>query len=363
MAKEILNFVLKRRMKRKIKDKKTGGPDFQRYFGSEMSGSERNSFERDLQKDPFASEAEEGWEMVSPEEAKNDLSDLGNRLKGRTGKRKGISYYYSIAASVAVLMILSTVWLFVSRNKPESPAEKNLQEITQLEVPQPEKIAEPAALESDYKEEPEITVAQATVEENRPIKEALPTAPVQQATLQSEKDKISLDVENGVKDAEAEATSRAIIATGAAGVSAPLAVGGVKKEALSEESVTLAVAAEDIVSIADDSSVNKAAKAAVSSPSEPINGFDEFDKYAKENIIIPDEQKEGTEKTVVLEFIVKETGEFGEFRVIRSPAQEYSLEAERLIKDGPEWKPAILGGKDVESKVRLRIVFKKDQNN
>jgi hypothetical protein len=147
----------------------------------------------------------------------------------------------------------------------------------------------------------------------------------------------------------------------ATGAAAPVMIGGVKKETVAEEAVTnLKDSAGDIVSFAGDSSANKAMKGSTSAAAEPLGGRKEFDRYAEEHIRIPSNQKAGDEKIVVIEFIVKENGEYGAFKVIRSPSVEYSSEAERLIKEGPSWKPAVLGGKSIESKVRLRIVFKRD---
>jgi hypothetical protein len=89
---------------------------FFRYHQDRLSGKERNSFERELQKDPFAEEASEGFSLISEKDAENDISELQNLLKKRTsGKRRLI--YFRIAASIAVLMIISTVYIFLEKNK------------------------------------------------------------------------------------------------------------------------------------------------------------------------------------------------------------------------------------------------------
>ena len=83
-----------------------------------MSDKERNAFERELQKDPFAEEAAEGFEAVTPEEAERDLLSIKSRLTKRT-TRKQRFIYYRIAASIAVLMVVSSIFIVVERNKPE----------------------------------------------------------------------------------------------------------------------------------------------------------------------------------------------------------------------------------------------------
>jgi len=47
--------------------------DFLRYTENKMSDKERNAFEKNLQKDPFDSEALEGLSTLSPEEIKADI--------------------------------------------------------------------------------------------------------------------------------------------------------------------------------------------------------------------------------------------------------------------------------------------------
>ena len=82
-----------------------------------MTGKERNSFERELQKDPFAEEAAEGFTSISPDESSKDLAQLQKQLKSRTIRRQRF-IYYRIAASVAVLMVISSIFIIVERNKP-----------------------------------------------------------------------------------------------------------------------------------------------------------------------------------------------------------------------------------------------------
>jgi TonB family protein len=104
-------------MSGKDKNRNDQASDFLRYHDDKMRDKERNDFERNLQKDPFASEASEGFESIDPSRAKNDLLRIRKQLKKRTsGKPKMV--WYSIAASVAVLMILSAIFIFVRNEKP-----------------------------------------------------------------------------------------------------------------------------------------------------------------------------------------------------------------------------------------------------
>ena len=103
-------------MSHKNKNREKLLSDFVHYQRNEMTGEERNSFEKELQKDSFAEEAAEGFSLLSPEEISRDLIYLQNRIKSRTVKRHRFMVY-RIAASVAVLMVISTLLIVIDRNK------------------------------------------------------------------------------------------------------------------------------------------------------------------------------------------------------------------------------------------------------
>jgi len=126
------------------KDKKikTDLSGFLHYRGKEMQGKERNAFEKELQKDPFAAEAAEGFKEMDPEVIKNDLQTLAERLSLRTRIRQRI-IYYRIAASVAVLMIISSVFIIIQLNKPEVLISENTINEPQLEISKPSAYKEP----------------------------------------------------------------------------------------------------------------------------------------------------------------------------------------------------------------------------
>jgi hypothetical protein len=86
--------------------------NFLGYSGSQMTGSERNMFERDLQKDPFEADAAEGLSDLSHEEALQDMEDLKNRLSSRMGKstiRSDRFIFYRAAAAIAAILIVGTL--------------------------------------------------------------------------------------------------------------------------------------------------------------------------------------------------------------------------------------------------------------
>ena len=127
-------------MQAKNKNGNNKAPDFLRYHGKGMTDKERNAFEKNLQRDPFASEASEGFESIDPSRAKNDLLRIRKLIKRRiSGKPKLI--WYSIAASVALLMILSSLFIFIQKEKtseqisysPVPPVSKDIPVVKPLE--------------------------------------------------------------------------------------------------------------------------------------------------------------------------------------------------------------------------------------
>ncbi len=96
------------------------------YLKGDLSNQERNSFERDLEGDPFNREALEGLETLTPAQAEEDILSLHTRLRKRLRRRRKIAWY-SAAASIASLLIIGTVFLQIYDFNPEV-AEETLNE-------------------------------------------------------------------------------------------------------------------------------------------------------------------------------------------------------------------------------------------
>jgi hypothetical protein len=122
--------------------------DFLLYREGEMTGAERNSFERKLQKDPFAAEASEGFEGMTREEITQDLASLQKKLKSKTTKKDKL-IYYRIAASVAVLAIVSSVFILVKDKKPEELISENVKTEKEFENSVTSPLSEPKTGEKE----------------------------------------------------------------------------------------------------------------------------------------------------------------------------------------------------------------------
>lgn len=127
-------------------------PDLLRYRRGEMTGKEKNSFERELQKDPFAEEAAEGFTSISPDESSKDLAYLQKQLKSRTIQRQRF-VYYRIAASVAVLLVISSIFIMVEKNKPSKQLAETSGRTEALEITIDQPLTE-SAQKIEQTEEP-----------------------------------------------------------------------------------------------------------------------------------------------------------------------------------------------------------------
>jgi hypothetical protein len=147
---------LKRKMQDRNKNNGKGFPDFFRYNRNEMSGKERNSFERELQKDPFAEEAAEGFKTITPEQATTDLSDLHAGLEKRINKRSRV-IYFRIAASFAVLMLISSLFVLIQRNRSHDNGIPATAMNETLEITSHEPLREPEIHPTSSERSPEKT--------------------------------------------------------------------------------------------------------------------------------------------------------------------------------------------------------------
>lgn len=81
--------------------------------------------------------------------------------------------------------------------------------------------------------------------------------------------------------------------------------------------------------------------------------------YIKKNLKYPASASEnGIQGRVTLSFVVEKDGSISNIEILRSPAEELSQEAIRLVKSMPNWKPGVLKGKKVRVKYILPVTFR-----
>jgi len=81
--------------------------------------------------------------------------------------------------------------------------------------------------------------------------------------------------------------------------------------------------------------------------------------YIKNNLKYPASASEnGIQGRVTLSFVVEKDGSISNIEILRSPAEELTQEAIRLVKSMPKWKPGKLKGEKVRVKYVLPVTFR-----
>jgi hypothetical protein len=393
--------------------------DFLRYRRDEMTREEKNSFEREFQKDPFAEEAAEGFETISPEEIQNDLADLKKRIKARSGRKKRYMDY-RIAASVAVLMIISSIFIVIERDRSfkqtsvtqagseslEIPLNKPLKEETaKTEVPEKLQLLDEKKTKKSIREKAASEKVNAPLSnEVAKMAEAEKISEISEDNIGAEKKAANLALPSPVaikvtgKNAGEKFVSGKVMSTGdnlpLAG--ATISVKGKRNGVITDTGGNFNIVLPDTgkqTLVANyigmhpkefeakaDSQLQIKLQPDNTSLSEvvvtgygisrsrdiqtgyiqpqPVNGRSDFNKYIRENIHWPDSATSGQRVVVLISFLVQTDGSLDSLKIIKSPGKLFSDEAIRLIKSGPAWKPGLENGKPVEDMVTLRIVFR-----
>jgi outer membrane biosynthesis protein TonB len=405
-------------MQDRSKNMKKGLRNFLRYRKGEMDGKEKNLFERELQKDPFASEAEEGFSLISADEASSDMRKLEKALANRTSRSRKFTIY-RIAASVAVLMIISSVFIVINRDrsarqlsitagmqeaeiKRDQPIYKPEEEKTEERAVKKEEVLAQNKTVAEEKKEDIITVQAfkaadiekeeiqappvaemkterelaAVSEKSARARTLIPSAPVMagagkkvEGTVYSAEDRMPVAGASVV----IKGTDKGVITDMNGKFSLPVPDSAtlvasfigmntqekkIKNDTSLEIELQPSIAAlDEVVVVGYGAQRNDEPAAGYEAPA-PANGKAQFNRYIEQNIHRPEEATEGQRVVVVVGFRVRTDGSIDSLKIIRSPGKAFSDEALRLIKSGPGWIPAKRDGVVVEDDVRVRIVFK-----
>lgn len=81
--------------------------------------------------------------------------------------------------------------------------------------------------------------------------------------------------------------------------------------------------------------------------------------FISENITYPESLKEkGMSGKVYIQFVVEEDGQITNIKVLRSPHELFTKEAESMMAKMPKWIPGVQRGKPVRVRLVLPIDFK-----
>ena len=94
-------------------------------------------------------------------------------------------------------------------------------------------------------------------------------------------------------------------------------------------------------------------------PARPARGYDAYETYIRQNMQYPGGDTVGKRAVVILSFTVTSDGQIREMMPLRTDGEQFTEEAIRLLKEGPEWDPASDETGVIDETVLIRILFSK----
>lgn len=91
-------------------------------------------------------------------------------------------------------------------------------------------------------------------------------------------------------------------------------------------------------------------------------GFSAMTSFIITNLVYPEQsKKDKNEGTVFVQFVITETGQIEQIKVLRGVCKELDEAAVNIIKKMPDWKPATQDGKAISSIYTMPIKYKLDK--
>lgn len=323
--------------------------DIRRYLNDEMTGSERNAFEKKLELDPFLADAVEGYSLLSGAEAATDIKSLKGKLESRIRGRSTL--IYRVAAAVVVLIGISSVLLVRNLRQP------SLEMAESREIPVEIKVAEPVTDLSEVGH----TIGDTGLPGKQDI-EKLPEEkffPIADESAPEERlqDNPALLNNRVLGILDSVIITDAVMAEVSMKVkedeeAAPVAGVKARKTALerkAERPDKIEAQAVEAQAVEDG---------ALSGEAVPVTGKEEYKKYLERELVYPAGYESLGEVIVKLKIIIGTDGTVNKIIINESPGREFSDEAERLIREGPAWLPAMRNGVAVLDTLQITVSFR-----
>ncbi len=326
--------------------------DFILYLENKMTDTERNLFEKELQKHPFEAEALEGLESFSVENIQNDLNEIEAKIKPQ--KRVNSFRYWAAAASVLLVISAGVIWMQVKdQNAVSEMAEtKNIEKQEKSD-----KIIEP----TQFNEATEKTIYSEEITQNENESETSVIAEdiiVEDKSYQKSARKESRTVKQVAQPTEKK---KAVVSSVAPDVNETENISFARterkaKNQVETEEYQILDAAPVGAAVAAPIAAPPAVKEMADSKAVPNGGFHVFNIYIDSNALLPENYK--NKKAVVkIEFKIDSQGVISDFANKNDADSLIFEKAKEIILNGPKWSPEIKNGKRLDSTVKLKIVF------
>lgn len=267
------------------------------YIQGSRKGKEAHRLEKEAMKDPFLSDALDGYQTVEGNHVES-IEAMRRRISRRTRSQRDLIAKWSIAASLLICLGFGSYFWF----NREVGLPKKLQSM----VIQEEAVTPPLP--------PEPVIARAAA-----------TGELQEETEAMQKKALAATKKN-------EAKMRQV-----APPPAPLAAAPATAEVLSivEDDADVA----EMIVAEEEVAMDVTMARAPIHRAEPVIGYKAYEEYLRKELIRPqDSICKGITGIVVVEFHIDDKGRPVNLEVKRSLCASADKEALRLIEKGPDWK-------------------------
>jgi hypothetical protein len=330
-----------------------------RYLNDTMTNEERYSFERELERDPFMQEAFEGLSGIRVSEMEKDIRSL-DIMTGKKRKSFLVVKILAYAAGFALLFSLG-YWALQTIDFSKPQTAKTTNESENILLREPYKPATTATIDSTAKiDTAKIILADAGLKQEKSEGGLSGTT----NGLLSEKGTLTQKDQTASKDlakkklALKSATEQSLSQK----AQEPPKTAEVSENKEAENSAQTQSAEVQQRSTEDIAEVENALKRpGVNADPQPLGGSTLYKEYLEKNAKYPGGIQNAKKEFVKVKFKISKTGQPFQIVVEKSPDQEFSREAIRLILEGPKWSPEIKDGIPVEGEVSVKINFKPNE--
>lgn len=291
-----------------------------------------------IPKDTFEEEASEGLGRLNREEVQDDLRELRARLDRRI--RKPWMVWLPAAAAVVLLLITSTIYVSLFRGYNFRQGRLALREDVikdTLLIAMAEPIVRPDTLLIAMAEpiiRTEVTVFR--------------TEAMVRPTIGTVREKETVSAVATISETKiAEAAPK-------------------QQEEPAEEIVAVVLPRMEKAAIQEKNEQVTDMAVAAASPAAgiagriplPVGGMEEFNDWIQKNIRYPENFIPGVKQVVVVTFRVAADSSLYDLKVEKSPGDQFTREAFRLLREGPRWVPVVTEGRVQPEEARVAIEFK-----
>ncbi len=329
------------------------------YIQGKRRGKEARRVELESMRDPFLSEALEGYDMVKENHVER-IEQLQQQILQRSKKKKRPTYlWYSVAASLLLLLAAGTYFL----TRDTAKTDVVLAELSSMAptakfdddtaATQHEQIAMNTAGEKKKSAPPVVAIEIDAEEAADKAMVSDEAAVAEEKNMESSEDGDIVIWEDD--EAPAKSNTTAILAQKSEGKDCDTA--GVfdtgasrilvaeKKSLPPEEAVVVGYGAKKRKELTGAASAITGKLAGVQvdenstpTPLQPMVGMEEFNRYIRSNIAYPTDSCANVKGLVKLEFTVnRKTGKPENIKVQESLCRSSDAEAIRLLEHGPLW--------------------------